>query len=60
MSGPVKNAFNESIPAAVSDQLLNSALGAISPLNNYGRYMTGARAIIKVNGKGLIIDLNCL
>lgn len=52
----VKNAFTDSgtltgAVGGVADSLLNSAVGASSPLNNYARYMTGARAIIKVNGK---------
>lgn len=51
MPGPIKNAFDESISTAVSSQLLNSAVGAASPLNNFGRYMTGSRAVIKINGK---------
>jgi hypothetical protein len=51
MSGPIKNAFDDSISTTVAEQLLNSAVGASSPLNNYARYMTGSRAVIKVNGK---------
>lgn len=52
----VKNAFTDSgtLSGAVgglAESLVNSAVGAASPLNNFGRYMTGARAIIKVNGK---------
>ncbi len=33
------------------DDTLNSAVGALSPLNNFGSYFTGSRAIIKVNSK---------
>ena len=33
----------------VADSLVNSAVGALSPFNNFGRYLTGSRAIIKVN-----------
>jgi hypothetical protein len=51
MSDSVNNAFDETLAEGVGKQLLNSALGATSPLNNLARYMTGARAIIKVNGK---------
>jgi hypothetical protein len=56
MSSNVKNAFTDAgtlngAVGALADQLVNSAVGALSPLNNYARYMTGARAIIKVNGK---------
>lgn len=51
MPGPIKNAFDEGIIPAVGAELLNSVAGATSPLNNFARYMTGARAIIKVNGK---------
>ena len=52
----VKNAFTDSgtltgSVGELAESLINSAAGAISPLNNFGRYMTGARAIIKVNGK---------
>jgi hypothetical protein len=36
---------------ALAENLVSSAVGALSPLNNFARYMTGARAIIKVNGK---------
>ena len=35
----------------VADSLVNSAVGAISPFNNFGRYLTGSRAIIKINDK---------
>jgi hypothetical protein len=56
MADKVKNAFTEAstLSGAVSglaDSLLQSAVGGLSPLNNFGRYMTGARAIIKVNDK---------
>lgn len=51
MADSVNNAFDQNIAEGVADQLLNSAVGAVSPLNNFGRYMTGSRAIIKVNGK---------
>jgi hypothetical protein len=52
----VKNAFTDqgTLSGAVgglAESLINSAVGSASPLNNYARYMTGARAIIKVNGK---------
>jgi hypothetical protein len=52
----VKNAITESstlsgITSGLTDNLLKSAVSAASPLNNLGRYMTGARAIIKVNDK---------
>lgn len=32
-----------------AESLVNSAVGAISPFNNFGRYLTGSRAIIKIN-----------
>ena len=56
MADKVKNAFTEAstLTGAVSglaESLLNSAVGALSPLNSFGRYMTGSRAIIKVNDK---------
>jgi len=35
----------------LSDSVLKSAIGGLSPLNNFGRYLTGSRAIIKVNDK---------
>lgn len=52
----VKNAFTDqgTLSGAVgglAESLVNSAVGSASPLNNYARYMSGARAIIKVNGK---------
>lgn len=33
----------------LAENLINSAVGSVSPLNDFGRYMSGARAIIKVN-----------
>jgi hypothetical protein len=50
----IKNAITEKstlsgATSGLADNLLNSAIGAASPLNNFGRYMSGARAIIKVN-----------
>jgi hypothetical protein len=56
MTNKIKNAFTEGgkLTGAVSglaDSLINSAVGGLSPLNNFGRYMTGSRAIIKVNDK---------
>jgi hypothetical protein len=50
----IKNAITESgtLTGAVgnaAESLLNSAVGAISPFNNFGKYLTGSRAIIKVN-----------
>jgi hypothetical protein len=52
----VKNAITENgtlggIKAGVAEGFLDSATGALSPLNNFGRYFTGSRAIIKVNDK---------
>ena len=52
----IKNAITEggTLTGAVSglaDSVLNSAIGGLSPLNNFGRYMSGARAIIKVNDR---------
>lgn len=32
-----------------AESITNSALGAVSPFNNFGRYLTGSRAIIKIN-----------
>lgn len=56
MADQVKNAFTEAgtltgMVSGLADNLINSAVGGLSPLNNFGRYMTGARAIIKVNDK---------
>lgn len=50
----VENAFTDansisSIGESLKKQLINSALGSVSPLNNFGRYMSGARAVLKVN-----------
>lgn len=52
----IKNAITEGGTLAgkvsgLADNLLNSAVGSLSPLNSFGRYMTGSRAVIKVNGK---------
>lgn len=52
----IKNAITENSTIAgkvsgLTDSLLNSAIGGLSPLNNFGRYMTGSRAVIKVNDK---------
>jgi hypothetical protein len=52
MPGQIKNNLLSSDNiASVGEDLLNSAVGGLSPLNNFGRYLTGSRAIIKVNGK---------
>lgn len=53
---PIDNAITEAgtLPGAInnaSDSIINSSVGAISPFNNFGRYLTGSRAIIKVNDK---------
>jgi len=52
----VDNAFSKPSTGSnavdgMAENLLNSAVGGLSPLNNFGRYMSGARAIIKVNDK---------
>lgn len=54
MSDKVKNAFTAQGTAsgtidALGKELVNSALGAISPLNKYAKYMTGSRVILKCN-----------
>ena len=47
-----------------AESLVNSAVGALSPFNNFGRYFTGSRAIIKVNDKlfgfafGVTLNIN--
>jgi hypothetical protein len=51
---PINNAITESgtLTGAlgnVGESLVNSAIGALSPFNNFGRYLTGSRAIIKIN-----------
>lgn len=56
MTDQVKNAFTTAgtvsgTATGLATDLLQSALGTMSPLNKYGRYMTGSRAIIKVNGE---------
>jgi hypothetical protein len=33
----------------LANDLVDSSLGSLSPLNNFGRYLTGSRAIIKLN-----------
>jgi len=50
----INNAITESgtLTGALENaagSLLNSALGSVSPFNNFGKYFTGSRAIIKVN-----------
>lgn len=52
----IDNAFTKAgtlsgLAEGVAEQILDSAVGGLSPLNNFGRYMNGARAIIKVNDK---------
>jgi hypothetical protein len=52
----VKNAFTDQgnlsgIASSTLNQITDSALGGLSPLNNFGRYLTGSRAVIKLNGK---------
>lgn len=56
MTAKVQNAFTNSgtlggLTQDLGKEILNSALGSASPLNNFGRYLTGSRAIIKVNGQ---------
>lgn len=51
----VKNKFtdagNTDIIEDLASDLIDKAFGALSPLNNVGRYITGSRAIIKINDK---------
>lgn len=52
----IKNAITQSSTVAgtsteLGKSILKGALSSVSPLNNFGRYMTGSRAIIKVNDK---------
>jgi len=52
----VKNAITESgtlagAASGLTTSIAKSALGSVSPLNNFGRYLTGTRTIIKVNNK---------
>jgi hypothetical protein len=52
----VKNAFSDQgtltgKASGLGQSLIENAVSAVSPFNNFGRYMTGSRAIIKVNGK---------
>jgi len=52
----IKNAITDNSTVSgkvkgLADSVLKSAVGGLSPLNNFGRYMTGSRAIIKVNDK---------
>jgi len=54
MADKVKNAFTAQGTAsgtidALGKELVNSAFGAISPLNKYAKYMTGSRVILKCN-----------
>lgn len=52
----VDNAFTKpstgsSAVDGLAENIVNSAVGSVSPLNDFGRYMSGSRAIIKVNDK---------
>ena len=52
MGNPIDTGiFSSNNISGVANDLLNSAVGGLSPLNNFGRYMTGSRAIIKINDK---------
>jgi hypothetical protein len=56
MTNKIKNAFTEGgtltgTVSGLTESLIDSTVGGLSPLNNFGRYMTGSRAIIKVNDK---------
>lgn len=52
MSCKIENSlFSSQGITNLADDLLNSAIGGLSPLNNFGRYLTGSRAIIKINDK---------
>lgn len=52
MAGSIKTGILDSDNFnTAADDLLNSAVGGLSPLNNFGRYLSGSRAVIKVNGK---------
>jgi len=56
MTSKVKNAITEGgkltgVVGGLTDSLINSAVGGLSPLNNFGQYMTGSRAVVKVNDK---------
>ncbi len=43
--------FSSDNMSAVAGDLLDNSLGAISPFNEFGKYFTGSRAIIKINDK---------
>lgn len=43
-TGTLENAINN-----IAENAVDSTLGQLSPLNDFGRYFTGSRAIIKVN-----------
>ena len=52
MAGTIQNATLSSQNIEnTANNLVNSAIGGLSPFNDFGRYMTGSRAIIKVNDK---------
>lgn len=65
----IKNALTENSTVAgkvegLVTSIAKSALGSVSPFNNFGRYLTGTRTIIKVNNKvygfafGATININ--
>ena len=58
MATEIKNAITEAgslnLEGKVQKEInsaINSALAPLSPFNDFGKYMTGSRAVIKVNGK---------
>jgi len=58
---PINNGtFNSNNLSAVANDLLDNSLGAISPFNEFGKYFTGSRAIIKINDKlfGFAFNVN--
>ena len=49
-SSSIADNINTSDQSILSD-IKNSIGGTLSPMNSFGKYLTGSRAIIKVNGK---------
>ena len=60
MSNPINTgAFSSNNIEAVASDLVDGALGGLSPLNNFGKYFTGSRAIIKLNDKLFGFAMSC-
>ena len=53
---PIENAFTKAgtlsgATGALTERIVDRAIGGLSPFNKFGRYFTGSRAIISINSK---------